>query len=107
MRVRVVKTFLVRILGRVMKNTLELEFIDNGNAPDFFCNGLQSVLVMGSVTRFIHYVIRSTPGGVLYRETCFTCIMPNEAIAPAVTLALTSTGQSVEAPSARDLMLPN
>lgn len=77
------------------------EFIDNGSAPEFFTNGLQDVEVMGGNSRFVLFVIKRTAGGVLYREPCFTCIMPNEAIGPAIALTLRKCGTSIIVPAAQ------
>lgn len=81
----------------------EIEFIDNGTAPEFFANGLHDVEVMGANSRFVLFVIRRTAAGVFYREPCFTCIMPNEAIGPAIALTLRSAGTAVVVPAAKGL----
>ena|SRR6185369_1789974 len=70
----------------------DFEFIDNGNAPEFFANGLHEVEVMGSVSRFVLFVLKRSAGGVFYREPCLTWVLPNEAIAPAVMLTVERTG---------------
>lgn len=81
-------------------NQTEIEFIDNGNAPEFFANGLHDVEVMGPVSRFVLRVLRRTPAGVLYYEPPLTCIMPNEDIAPAIALTLRKLAGSVIVPMA-------
>lgn len=58
----------------------DIEFVDNANAPEFFANGCCELQPMGSVSRLIFYVLRRSPGGLPYKETCFSCIIPNEAI---------------------------
>lgn len=63
-------------------------FVDPGNAPEFFANGLHSVEVMGAVSRFVLFVVRSLPDGRKVHEPPFTCIMPNDAIGPAIALTL-------------------
>lgn len=76
------------------------EFVDNGNAPEFFANGLHDVEVMGPVSRFVLFVVRRTPGGVLYREPSFTCVMPNEAIGPAIALTIKKASVAIAGPVA-------
>lgn len=78
----------------------DVEFIDTGNAPEFFANGLHDIEVMGPVSRFVLFVTKRSAGGVLYREPCFTCIMPNEAIGPAIALTVRKAGSSIIVPAA-------
>jgi hypothetical protein len=78
----------------------ETEFVDAGNAPEFFANGLHDVEVIGSVSRFVLFVVKRSPAGVLYREPSFTCIMPNDGIGPAIALTLRKAGGSIIVPAA-------
>lgn len=78
--------------------TTEIEFIDTGNAPELFADGLHDVQVIGSVSRFVLFVFRQTPGGVWFKEPAFTCRMPNEAIGPAIGLTLRKTAATVVVP---------
>lgn len=75
------------------------EFIDNGTAPEFFANGLQSVEVMGPVCRFILYVERRSMDGDIIREPPFTCIMPIESVGPAIALTLRTLGKAIIIPT--------
>jgi hypothetical protein len=79
-------------------HTRELEFIDNGNAPEFFVTALHDALVMGGVTRFTYVVVRRSPGGILYREHCFSFVMPNEGILPSINVTLDRTGPALAVP---------
>jgi len=73
-------------------------FIDPGNAPEFFANGLHRVEVMGAVTRFVLFIVKRTPAGREILEPPFTCIMPNEAIGPAIALIIKALPSGVIAP---------
>lgn len=75
------------------------QFIDNGTMPEFFVSGLQEVEVMGAVSRFALFVLRRTPRGVLYREACFSFVMPNQAVGPAIALAVLKTQGAVDIPA--------
>lgn len=77
-----------------------VEFIDTGNVPEFFANGLHDIEVMGPVSRFVLFVIRKTPGGVMFREPAFTCVMPNDAIGPAIALTVKKAGSAIIIPAA-------
>lgn len=79
---------------------MQTEFIDNGSAPEFFTNGLHDIEIMGPVSRFVLFVVKRTPGGLLFREPCFTCIMPNEAIGPAIAMTVTKLGAAIAIPAA-------
>lgn len=98
MQASIVKIFCVRI-GGTMTNLEasgpELQFVENGQAREFFASGLHDVEVMGGNSRFVVYVLRRTPEGTQYREVCFTCVMPNEAIGPAIMLTLKRAGHAV------------
>lgn len=77
----------------------DIEFIDNGTAPEFFANGLHSVEVMGPVCRFVLFVTRRSCGGIRYQEPVFTCILPTEAVGPAVALTLRTLGPGIVVPA--------
>jgi len=72
-------------------------FIDNGTAPEFFANGLHEVEVMGPVCRLILYSLRTTQEGFV-KEPVFTCVMPVEAVGPAITLTLKRLASGVIVP---------
>lgn len=76
----------------MLVNRADCEFIDNGNCQEFFVSGLQDVEVMGSVSRLIWYVLRRSPGGAIYREACFSCIIPNEVITQALAIMAKADG---------------
>ena len=71
-----------------------IDFVDNGNAPEFFANELHEIDVMGSVCRFVHAVYRRTPGGLLYKEPVFTCVMPISQVGAAINLIIERVGVS-------------
>lgn len=74
-------------------------FIDLGTAPEFFANGLFDVEVMGSVSRFVLYVERKADDGTTIRVPPFTCIMPNDAIGPAIALTIKRLGSGLIVPA--------
>lgn len=80
------------------------QFIDTGNAPEYFANGLYDVEVMGPVTRFVLYVERHPPTGETILEPPFTCIMPNEAIGPAIALTMRKLGPALVITPMRDMV---
>lgn len=82
-----------------MKGEPNAKFIDPGTAPEFFAHGLHDVEVTGSVSRFILFVFRKTPAGILYREPAFTCIMPNETIGDAVAMTMRKLGTAIVVPA--------
>lgn len=82
----------------------EGEFLYNGSAPEFFANGLYDVEVMGAVSRFVLFVERRTVSGVIYRETAFTCIMPNDAIGPGIAMTVQKAGASIIIPAATGVL---
>lgn len=75
-----------------MVNSLKIKFVDPGTAPEFFAHGIHDVEVTGSVSRFILFVFRKTPKGVLYREPALTFVMPNETIGPGLALTVERLG---------------
>ena len=76
-------------------------FLDAGTAPEYFADGLHSVEVKGSVSRFVLYVSRRLPDGKEFREIPFTCILPNEAIGPAIMLTMETLPSGLIFPAAR------
>lgn len=63
-------------------------FVDVGNAPEYFANGLHDLEMMGSVARFVLYVLKPGPNGQMFAEAPFTCVMPIEAIGPGIALVV-------------------
>lgn len=78
-------------------------FIDNGTAPEFFANGLHEVEVMGPVCRFILYALRRTANGQI-KEPVFTCIMPVEAVGPAIQLTIRRLASGLVVPTMNNAM---
>lgn len=76
------------------------KFVDNGSAPEFFTSGLHDIEVMGSVTRFIFYLLKRASDGTFFREPTFSYIIPNECIGPAIALAIRKAGRSIIVPPA-------
>lgn len=80
-----------------------LDFIDNGNAPEFFANGLHDVEVMGPVCRFILFALRRTPDGYV-KEPVFTCVMPTEAVGPGIKLTMQRLASGLIVPAVGQVM---
>lgn len=65
-------------------------FVDTGNAPEIFSNGLYRVEPMECVTRFVLFVQR---GDIL--EPAVTIVMPTEAIGPGIEMTLRTLGPRI------------
>lgn len=65
-------------------------FIDNGNAPEFFADGLHDVEVIGQTCRFLLFQFRRSEG-IWIKEPVFYARMPLDAVGPAVSLTLRRT----------------
>lgn len=76
----------------------EARFMDTGTSPEFFASGLHSIEVMGPVVRFVLYVEKRLSSGEIVREPPFTCIMPADAVGPAIALTLRSLGAGAIVP---------
>jgi hypothetical protein len=63
-------------------------FVDTGTGPEFFISGLHEVQVMGSVARFVFYVLKPGPNGEQFADSPLTFIMPVDAIGPEIALIL-------------------
>lgn len=75
------------------------DLIDIGNAPEYFASGLHCVEVLGPVSRFVLFVVKKLPDGTEYRECPFTCILPNDAIGPAIGLTLQTLPSGIIMPA--------
>lgn len=82
-------------MGSLLK---EPAFLDFGVAPELFASGLHDVEIMGSVCRFVMYVERNHNGEVT-RQAPFTCIMPLDAIGPAIGLVIRRLGSRILIPT--------
>lgn len=82
-----------------MGDQSEQRFIESGTAPEFFVTGLHNVEVMGTNCRFVLYVERRLEDGQIIREAPFTCIMPIDAVAPAIALTLRILGAKTVVPA--------
>lgn len=83
-------------MGRSQTNG---QFIDHGNAPEYFACGLHSVETLGPVCRFVLYIERQMPNGQMAREVPFTCVMPIEAVGSAIALTLRTLGSRIAMPA--------
>jgi hypothetical protein len=71
-----------------MAMEVKYRFVDNGSAPEFFTSGLHDVEIMGSVARFVFYVLKPGNDGQTLAEPPFTFIVPTDAIGPGVALTI-------------------
>lgn len=74
-------------------------FFDAGNAPEFFASELYDVQILGPVSRFVMVVQKIAADGEIFLEPAFTCILPNEAIGPAISLTLRKLSSGVLVPA--------
>lgn len=77
----------------------EIPLIDSGTAPEFYADGLFRVEAKGAVARFVLYATRVRPDGSNFREIVFSCILPTEAVGPAISLTLQSLGPGIIVPA--------
>lgn len=77
----------------------EPEFVDPGTAPEYFADGLHHVELKGSNARFVLFVDRQKSNGDMVREPPFTCIIPVEAIGPAIALTLRTLPSGLVVPA--------
>lgn len=78
-------------MGLVTSDT-SIALLDTGTTPEFFANGVHDVEVMGSVCRFVLYLIKRAADGTQYREATLTVIMPSDAIGPGIALTIERIG---------------
>lgn len=71
-----------------MQTREPIAFVDNGNAPEFFADGLHDVDIIGQTCRFLLFQYRKTDGGVWIKEPVFYCRLPTDAVAPAIGMTI-------------------
>lgn len=76
----------------------EPAFLDYGNAPELFANGLHDVELQDGIVRFVLYVER-TQAGERVRVPPFTCIMPLENVGPGIGLVIRRLGTRLILPT--------
>lgn len=67
-------------------------FLDTASVPEFFINGLHDVHNLGSVSRFVWFLLRTGPNGEHIREAALSTIIPNDMITQLLILAARRAG---------------